>query len=162
MTTIPTYTPWGTPYPPNKLGEGVYAFETPSHGGIWLDAERNAQVPAEWRAASFDRQGQAGWYEEDCDWAFVALTFPHLFAAAVLEDAYLTFEHSHAKKIPSAVLFRIGEDEAAPWIETDWRTFKRDNAQGDFDIDAVAADLVLHGVATLGGGASPVVEIRRV
>ena len=65
--------------------------QTASHGGFYLDAEMNAQVPEAWRVATFNDLGLAGWYEEDCDWCLVALTFPQHFTVSQMADAYRTF-----------------------------------------------------------------------
>jgi len=53
-------------------GEGIVFYSTPSHGGFKLDEVRNALVPEALRNAD-------GWYEEDCEWAKVAVSFPALF-----------------------------------------------------------------------------------
>jgi hypothetical protein len=80
-----TSTPWGTADYSKKYGTGVMFYGTPSHGGFHLTAKRNALVNAAWRRAD-------GWYEEDCDWAIVALTFPELFTTEDIASA-----HSSAK-----------------------------------------------------------------
>lgn len=68
-----TRTPWGTSDYSKKYAPGVIFYGTPSHGGYHLCATKNALVHEAWRRKD-------GWYEEDCDWAIVALTFPELFA----------------------------------------------------------------------------------
>lgn len=67
-------TPWGAAQTVDTLGPGVRQVTTAGHGGIHLGADRNALVHAAWRDAK-------GWYEEDCEWAIVAVTFPNLFKA---------------------------------------------------------------------------------
>ena len=69
----PRTSPWGKPDTVRRLAAGVYTVDTPSHGGIFLSAERNAEVPPIAR----DR---AGWYEEDCDWAIAALVHADAFS----------------------------------------------------------------------------------
>ncbi len=61
--------PWGVVEFEEKLAEGIYIVSTPGHGGVKLDKARNAQVHPAWRQSG-------GWYEEDCEWAIPALTFP--------------------------------------------------------------------------------------
>lgn len=90
-TTFITYTPWGSPQHVEQLAPGIWLAQTGSHGGFYLDADQNGQVPEAWRNASFNGQAAAGWYEEDCDWCLVALTYPHLFTVTQLADAYRTF-----------------------------------------------------------------------
>jgi len=52
--------------------EGVVAHSTAGHGGFHLSSERNAKVHSLLRK-------DMPWYEEDCEWAIVAITFPDLF-----------------------------------------------------------------------------------
>jgi len=65
-------TPWGTSDSVREIAPGIKFYGTPSHGGIKLDKKLNAQVPEYMRA-------EDGWYEEDLDWALVALVFPDAF-----------------------------------------------------------------------------------
>jgi hypothetical protein len=98
MTDIKN-TPWGAPQSIDDIGEGVCFVATASHGGYFVPPAINEKIPAAWRAISFNGQGAAGWYEEDCDWCMVALTFPSLFPAKALADARKTFAHWHAEKL---------------------------------------------------------------
>lgn len=85
-------TPWGVPQNIKAIGPGIWQIETGSHGGFYVNHGMNAQVPEAWRNASFNGQGVAGWYEEDCDWAMVALAFPQHFTAEQLLHAVRTFQ----------------------------------------------------------------------
>lgn len=67
-----TRTPWGKPDHVKEYAEGIVFYGTPSHGGFKLGRERNAMVPDYMR-----REG--GWYEEDCEWAIVAMVHPIAF-----------------------------------------------------------------------------------
>ena len=51
-----------------ELADGVVLVTTASHGGVWLAPERLAQMPDGERAAD-------GWYEEDCEMAYVLRRF---------------------------------------------------------------------------------------
>jgi hypothetical protein len=73
-------TPWGRAETARLQGEGVVFYSTPSHGGFRLDARRNAQIPERWR-------NESRWYEEDWQWAKVAVSFPELFADDDLDTA---------------------------------------------------------------------------
>lgn len=65
-------TPWGPSQGATIYAEGVVSHTTAGHGGFKLSAERNARVhPMLGR--------DSGFYEEDAEWAIVALTFPDLF-----------------------------------------------------------------------------------
>lgn len=58
---IPASSPWGKVQESSEfIAEGVIRIYTSGHGGLKLDRERNALIPAYMR-----RQG--GWYEEDCE-----------------------------------------------------------------------------------------------
>ena len=70
------WTPWGKSDSSEKLATGVMRYGTPSHGGYHLSGSANEKVHASWRSDD-------GWYEEDCEWAIVALTFPELFEGHV-------------------------------------------------------------------------------
>lgn len=98
-----TWTPWGKPDEVLEYEPGMYWLSTPSHGGFYLAQEHNAQIPEEWRQASFCGQGERGWYEEDCDWAFVALTFPQHFSAAQVRAAQQTLDLFIMPKLKEAI-----------------------------------------------------------
>ena len=71
-------TPWGKPQGLSKqVADGIVFYSTASHGGYHLSAERKAQMPALYRAIKTFAGGN--WYEEDCDWCLVALSFPQYF-----------------------------------------------------------------------------------
>jgi len=61
-------TPWGQTQHITKIAEGISSVSTASHGGIKLDAKRNAAMPEYMRKTG-------GWYEEDCDWALPFVVF---------------------------------------------------------------------------------------
>jgi hypothetical protein len=67
------------------------AITTASHGGYKVDADRLDTIPLGSCKASFNGQGLNGWFEEDCDWCLVALSFPHLFTQVQLGAALRTF-----------------------------------------------------------------------
>lgn len=89
----PTSSPWGEIQTRTVLGEGVVRVTTASHGGILLSAERYAQMPA-----CFKKTWAGGAaYEEDCDWACVAVVFPELFSDNSVEAAFRTLR-SYSKE----------------------------------------------------------------
>ena len=77
---LPTETPWGPSQSEEQIADGIVFHSTSSHGGIHLDADRNARVHPAWRADN-------GWYEEDVDWGIAAITFPDLFPPNQVERA---------------------------------------------------------------------------
>ena len=74
---VGTMTPWGAADHVEKLAEGIWWVSTPGHGGIGLSPARALHMPVGFETASTDGAGR--WYEEDCAWALVAITFPEAF-----------------------------------------------------------------------------------
>lgn len=72
QTRITASTPWGGSQIATIYVEGIVSHSTSGHGGFHLSADRNHSVDASVRSLG-------GWYEEDCEWAIVALTFPDVF-----------------------------------------------------------------------------------
>jgi len=64
----PKRSPWGAVQNATELAEGIWSVSTAGHGGIKLSPQRSKRVPIVWRRTD-------GWYEEDCHWAVVAVTF---------------------------------------------------------------------------------------
>lgn len=87
-----TSTPWGAAQSSTRYARGIMAYTTASHGGFHLTADRLAQMPPQYRKVS-SAYCPMDWFEEDCEWALVALSFPSLFPAADVEAARLTYEH---------------------------------------------------------------------
>ena len=93
------HTPWGQADSQTELAPGIISYGTPSHGGIWLSAERQAQLPAGVDNFMHDLR----WWEEDCDWAVPYILFKddierHGKAYKFTENlaaAYVTASHSH-------------------------------------------------------------------
>jgi len=70
-------TPWGAAQDTKQVARGITRIDTASHGGYHLNAERLAAMPEQLRRIT--PFAGAGWYEEDCDWAIVAIAFPQHF-----------------------------------------------------------------------------------
>lgn len=71
-TRMTASTPWGGSQMAVIYAEGVIAHSTAGHGGFHLSAARNAKIHPLLRK-------ETPWYEEDSEWAIVALSFPKLF-----------------------------------------------------------------------------------
>jgi hypothetical protein len=80
-------TPWGASQGATLYAEGIEQHSTAGHGGFKLSAERNRKVHPTLRS-------RGGWYEEDAEWAIVAITFPHLFTAFERRCAERTIKDS--------------------------------------------------------------------
>lgn len=84
------YSPWGAIQDITHVADGISFVSTPSHGGYKLDRKLNAKIPKIFRdCASLP----GGWYEEDCAWSIVAITFPEYFPPEALDIA-----HNSAKR----------------------------------------------------------------
>jgi hypothetical protein len=99
------HTPWGAADHVKPLGnEGILQVDTPSHGGLFVPRELYRKMPA---ALQCNVYGGGTWFEEDCEWALVALAFPHLFEPRHLAAARETIA-AYAGQTPYA--------EAAAWL----------------------------------------------
>jgi hypothetical protein len=94
-----TQTPWGTADSSKSITRGIVLYSTPGHGGFHVSPTLNAKVHEAWRRAK-------GWYEEDCEWAIVVLTFPQHFTADQTTDAKSTAKNYY----PHAYKTVMGED----------------------------------------------------
>ena len=65
-------TPWGKSQTQEQYAEGITLYSTAGHGGFLVEYRLNQTIPEYARVKD-------GWYEEDCEWAIVALFFPAAF-----------------------------------------------------------------------------------
>lgn len=72
-------TPWGLSQESVEIMNGIVRYSTASHGGYFLMKAQNKQVPHYFKAITYMQLGKQGWYEEDEDWAIVAVVFPSCF-----------------------------------------------------------------------------------
>lgn len=72
--------PWGTVDNVDLVAPGITFASTPGHGGLKLSKERNRAIPAPLRNSD-------GWYEEDCDFQIVVMSFPDAFPQLNPEEA---------------------------------------------------------------------------
>ncbi len=82
--------PWGVIQSADEIAPGIVHVTTAGHGGYWLSPERRADMPAEYRSIPTFAGGN--WFEEDCDWSLVALSFPEHFSMKAREAARSTVE----------------------------------------------------------------------
>lgn len=83
--------PWGTIDSAYRYADGITQVNTPGHGGFHLSRARLRAMPEYFRAEC----AQGSFFEEDCAWAVVAITFPEAFAAKDLESAVVTLIGSY-------------------------------------------------------------------
>ena len=81
-------TPWGYSDYEENLADGIDVYGTSGHGGYKLSKDRNNKIPENWRLKGF----YDGWYEEDCGWAPICLTFPLYFSQDRIKRASLVIK----------------------------------------------------------------------
>ena len=82
--------PWGKVQSVVDVAEGIEFVSTSSHGGYKLSEERLAALPE--RFKGLNKFGGGRFFEEDCEWAIVALAFPEAFSSEAANAARLTAE----------------------------------------------------------------------
>lgn len=87
QTRMAASTPWGPSQLATIYAEGIVSHMTAGHGGFHLSVERNLRVTPSLRKS-------LPWYEEDAEWAIVALTFPELFTSYERKCADETIRNS--------------------------------------------------------------------
>ncbi|ODT22348.1 MAG: hypothetical protein ABS35_14975 [Kaistia sp. SCN 65-12] len=137
-------TPWGPSQGATVYAEGVTAHSTAGHGGFKLSAERNRKVHPMLRSTG-------GWYEEDAEWAIVALTFPHLFTGFERRHAERTIKDSwpDAWEAITGSILVPGESRTK-----DQRAFEAEHAADWIVRSAITSDQLkgfVEVVATIGG-----------
>lgn len=154
QTEIATQTPWGPSQGATVYEDGVVCHSTASHGGFHLSPCRNREVARSVRNA-------LGWYEEDCEWALVALTFPHLFTGYERRCADTTIRHSwpdlwekkHGRQLG------LGQSQSRDRLD-----FDREHAHDWVVISAIRSSHhtdMTEVIATMGGRRSSGTEERR-
>ena len=148
------HTPWGASQGATVHAEGVMSHSTAGHGGFELSAERNRKVHPMLRA-------KGGWYEEDSEWAIVAITFPPLFTAFERRCAERTIKDSwpDAWETIFGTVLAPGES-----YEKDRRSFELTHANDWIVISAITpghSKGFVECVATLGGRRGAGTEERR-
>jgi uncharacterized protein DUF7007 len=107
-------TPWGTSQHETTYAPGVVFHGTAGHGGFHLDRSHNALVHEAWREAG-------GWYEEDCDWVVVALTFPAIFPAETVEHARTQAKNERPDEYTAVTGTPLTLEESAELRKRVWR-----------------------------------------
>lgn len=85
--------PWGPIETVSYYPHWITYVETARHGGFHLRPDRLAKIPESWRLARFGNAANldSPWFEEDRDWAMVALKFPGVFPARAVAEAKRVF-----------------------------------------------------------------------
>ena len=85
-------TPWGAAQDVEELAPGIVMVSTASHGGIYVSPihmEKMVKWPSPFLGNEF--------YEEDCDAAYVIVSFPDLFGPESVERARASIVFWEAK-----------------------------------------------------------------
>ncbi|GEO87261.1 hypothetical protein ASC75_19485 [Aminobacter sp. DSM 101952] len=153
-TRIACSTPWGASQMATVYAEGITSHMTAGHGGFHLSMERNLRIHPSLRK-------ETPWYEEDAEWAIVALTFPDLFTTyerRVAGDAIRNSWPDAWETIHGCVL-----DPGQSW-EKARRLFDDAHAGDWVVISAILSDPrpgMTEVIATLGGKRDHSAEERR-
>ena len=83
-------TPWGGSHTCDQIAPGIVSITTGSHGGFYLSPERADAMPEPYRSKV--RFAGGTWFEEDCDWVLVVLSFPEVFEERVVNEAQAMWE----------------------------------------------------------------------
>jgi hypothetical protein len=124
------------------------------HGGFKLSAEQNRKVHPMLQSAG-------GWYEEDGEWAIVAITFPHLFTTFERRCAETTMKDSWPDAWEAIFGTILAAGDAR---EKDRREFEVEHADDWIVVSAITPDHekgFVECVATLGGQRGAGTEQRR-
>lgn len=78
-------TPWGRADFRTVYNKDVSFYGTPSHGGFRVVGKTLERIPEQFRTSRF--HNGYGWFEEDCEWAYIAHFVPELFDIDDLEHA---------------------------------------------------------------------------
>lgn len=92
-------TPWGPSQTTKTLATGIISITTAGHGGIYLEPLRQSHVARLF--PDFATFAGGPWYEEDEDWAVVALAFPEAFedeAVYYAVEAATRFRHAESHR----------------------------------------------------------------
>ena len=89
-------TPWGIAQTQTELRDkaekltGIHHVTTSSHGGYFV--EKPLYDTMKVKETPYSKNG---FFEEDCDWAFVAITFPYAFTPEYIQAAHNTLHHAY-------------------------------------------------------------------
>lgn len=81
-------TPWGRSQETTRISQDITRLSTASHGGYHCTGQ--AQRTIETAVPDFKPWAGRGWYEEDVDWAVVAVMHDAWFDAAAIDQAVRT------------------------------------------------------------------------
>lgn len=134
-------TPWGKSQHATRYGDGVVSHSTAGHGGFKLTKKRNEQVHPALRSDN-------GYYEEDCDWAAVAWTFPELFSKRENAAAHNDILNWQPEAYEAITKSELKEGQS---LKRDEAIFNERHANDYVVISATGKEHGVYCTATLGG-----------
>jgi hypothetical protein len=84
---VSTSTPWGSAQTAKSFGRGIVQYSTAGHGGFHVSSGLLRKMAED---MSGDAYAPLGWFEEDCAWSLVVLSFPERFSLQARLDALST------------------------------------------------------------------------
>ncbi len=153
-TRMSASTPWGGSQMVVIYADGIVAHSTAGHGGFHLSADRNAKIHPLLRKGT-------PWYEEDCEWAIVALSFPDLFTGYERAAAEKTIRNTWPDEWEAIHGAKLTEGES--WAK-DRRTFDQRHVADFVVTSAILSDQhpgMTEVVAVVGGTRKSEADERR-
>ena len=129
-TRMAASTPWGGSQMAVIYADGVIAHSTAGHGGFHLSSDRNAKVHPLLRK-------DTPWYEEDSEWAIVAISFPELFTGYERSMAEKTIRNTWPDAWEAIHGCKLAEGES--WAK-DRRAFDQRHAADHVVTSAIFSD----------------------
>jgi hypothetical protein len=137
-------TPWGKADSSTVYADGLISHGTSGHGGFKVFAKLNRQIPEPYR-------NEDGWYEEDAEWAKIAVSLPGLFTDREVRQATATVKRTFPYEYEAVTGETLAPGESA---RKDQDAFDREHAADWVVISAIKSSTyegMTETYATLGG-----------
>ena len=96
--SVSTSTPWGTAQTARHYGQGIIQYSTAGHGGFHVSSGLLRKMDEDMRG---DAYAPVGWFEEDCAWCMVVLSFPERFTMEMRFAALDTLRSTYPQQFKS-------------------------------------------------------------
>lgn len=93
------HTIWGEADTILPVAQGIYLVTTPSHGGYVLSKDRIEVLKFMFPCAK-PYKGDDRYWEEDCDWVYVAMAFPQHFDDDLVQLATKQYQINIEQETP--------------------------------------------------------------
>ena len=137
-----TSTMWGKAQHVERYAKGINCYSTSGHGGFKISSKVNEEIPEYFR-------NKDGNYEEDCEWAKVALSFPAVFTDREINFAIDTVKNFYPDEYEKYFDVKLIEGESS---KRDRQIFEKRNKDNFVVISAsLEDDGMVRAIATIGG-----------